>query len=104
MKIKNNNIPNDKLSLQQLKVLCMHKKQDSDEVAISRLKRPGLLALWLQWQSRPDAEVNITTSATLVAPQGPNQNNIDIDDPVVDNHGDDTMIVDDSNIIEVSEL
>ena len=102
MKIKNNNIPIEKLSIQQLKVLCMHKKQETNPVSISKLKRPGLLALWLRWQSRPDVEVS--GSATIVAPpKDLTQNIIETDPTVEDNHGDNTMIVDD-NIMEVCDL
>ncbi len=45
-KIKNEIIPVEKLTLQQLKVLCMHKKRYVDTISISKLERPGLLALW----------------------------------------------------------
>ena len=95
-KIVNQNIPLEKLSTQQLKVLCMHKKGDDDKVSISKLKRPGLLALWLAWQSRPDVEVSST-----IVPQGVSQTNVD-HNPVICNHGDDTMIVDDN--VDVREL
>ena len=88
-KIVKDNIPVEKLSLQQLKVLCMHKKRDDDKVSISKLKRPGLLALWLAWQSRPDIDISTTV------PQGLSQHNVD-NNPVVIDHGDDTMIVDDN--------
>jgi len=97
-KIKNENIPVEKLTLQQLKVLCMHKKRDVDTISISKLKRPGLLALWLEWQSRPDIDVS-----TMI-PQGTSQNNISCD-PVVNENGNDinTMIIDDDNM-DVTEL
>ena len=94
-KIAKNNIPVEKLSLQQLKVLCMHKKRDDDKVSISKLKRPGLLALWLIWQSRPDIEVS------TIVPQGLSQHNVD-NNPVVIDHGVDTMIVDDN--VDVMEI
>lgn len=91
------------LSMKQLKVLCMHKKQETDPVSISKLKRPGLLALWLQWQSRPDVEVNGSATMIVAPPQGRSQNIIDTDPAVEENHGDDTMIIDD-NIMVVSDL
>ena len=94
-KVLNDNIPADKLSLQQLKVLCMHKKRDDDKVAISKLKRPGLLALWLTWQSRPDIEFGSTGTEVPVpvpVPQGVSQTNVD-HNPVTNDHGDVTMNV-----------
>ena len=94
-KIVNQNIPLEKLSSQQLKVLCMNKKRDDDKASILKLKRPGLLALWLAWQSRPDIEVS------TIVPQGVSQINVD-HNPVITNHGDDTMIVDDN--VDVREL
>jgi len=95
--VLNDNIPADKLSLQQLKVLCMHKKRDDDKVAISKLKRPGLLALWLTWQSRPDIEFGSTGTEVPVpvpvpVPQGVSQTNVD-HNPVTNDHGDVTMNV-----------
>ena len=92
-KIKNENIPVEKLTLQQLKVLCMHKKRDADTVSISKLKRPGLLALLLEWQSRPDIDVS-----TMI-PQGTSQSDIGCD-LVVNENGDiiNTMIVNDDNM------
>ena len=94
-KIVKNNIPVEKLSLQQLKVLCLYKKRDNDKVLISKLKRPGLLALWLAWQSRPDIGVS------TIVPQGLSQHHVD-NNPVVIDHGDDTMIVD--NNVDAMEI
>lgn len=91
------------LSMQQLKVLCMHKNHDTNQVFISKLKQPGLLALWLQWQSRPDVEVNGSATMIVAPPQGLSRNIIDTDPAVEENHGDDTMIIDD-NIMVVSDL
>ena len=73
----------------------MHKKRDDDKVSISKLKRPGLLALWLIWQSRPDIEVS------TIVPQGLSQHNVD-NNPVVIDHGVDTMIVD--NNVDAMEI
>ena len=43
-KINSENLPQDKLSLAQLKILCAHKKIDLDKIYISKLKRQELLA------------------------------------------------------------
>jgi len=59
IKIQSENIPYEKLSSLQLKTLLMHKKRDDDKISISALKRSGLLALWLEWHSRPDMEINV---------------------------------------------
>ena len=76
----------------------MHKKRDGDTVSIYKLKRPGLLSLWLEWQSRPDIDVS-----TMI-PQGTSQSDIGCD-LVINENGDivNTMIVDDDNM-DVMEL
>ena len=50
-KIASENIPVEKLSIQQLKTLCMQKKREDDKFSISKMKRSDLKALWLAWQS-----------------------------------------------------
>ena len=50
-KIQSQNISLEKLSSSLLKVLLMHKKRDDNKVSIAKLKRAGLLELWLEWQS-----------------------------------------------------
>ena len=51
--IENNNVPTEKLSLSQLKILCSYKKRKGD-ITISKLKRDELLPLWLSWKDRPE--------------------------------------------------
>jgi len=48
------NLPFDKLSIGQLKLLCSYKKLKTDKVCISKLKRLELLPLWLSWKDRPE--------------------------------------------------
>ena len=43
--IIHNNLPLEKLSTAQLKILCAHKKQSSDKVCISKLKCCELMPL-----------------------------------------------------------
>ena len=93
-KMINENIPDDKLSAMQLKTLLMHKKRDDDKVSISKLKRPGLLALWLEWQSRPEEVID-----TIPVPQDESDKIDGHSHPVVDDHVDDTN---DSNNMDVS--
>ena len=50
------NLPLDKLSTAQLKILCAHKKILSDKVSISKLKRSELTSLWLSWRNRPERQ------------------------------------------------
>ena len=89
-KMKVENLPLEKLSLAQLRILCMHKKRDTDKVSISKLKQCELLALWLEWRHRLDDDVNIPI------PEGCSDN-IDHCNPLVDDHGDEIMIV--NNIV-----
>ncbi len=67
-------------------------------ISISKLKCPGLLALWLEWQSRPDIDVS------TMEPHGTSQNDISCD-PVVNeiDNNINTMIIDDDNM-DVTEL
>ena len=51
-KLTHDNLPLDKLSTAQLKILCSHKKISSDKVCITRLKRSELIPLWLSWKDR----------------------------------------------------
>ena len=67
---------------------------------ISKLKRPGLLALWLAWQSRPDIEFG-STGTEVPVPQDVSQTNVD-HNPVTNDHGDVTMNVEVN--VDVSEL
>jgi len=50
------NLPLDKLSTAQLKILCAHKKISSDKLSISKLKRSDLMPLWLSWRNRPERQ------------------------------------------------
>ena len=85
-KIINENIPVEKLSMQQLKILLMQKKRDDDKVSISKMKRSELVPLWLAWQSRPDVEmedmVGISNNNTEVSQDHNQQMNIDCDPDV----------------------
>ena len=100
IKILSQNIPLEKLSSSQLKVLLMHKKRDDDKVSIAKLKRADLLALWLEWQSRPD------TIDVLEKSQDYNENNTTQCNPViVDHHGENSVdINDERNEMVVSTL
>ena len=94
-KIKNENIPVDKLSIQQLKILCMAKKQDEDKISISKLKRSDLIPLWLTWQSRPGSfptTVDEDSSAVVLDQDHSQQINIDCNPDTVDDHGTIAMI------------
>ena len=64
-KIQKENIPVDRLSIQQLKILCMAKKQDNDKISISKLKRSDLISLWLTWQCRPDSAASICATTVV---------------------------------------
>ena len=64
----------------------MYKERDTDKVSISKLKQCELLALWLEWRNRLDDDVNIPI------PEGCSDN-IDHCNPLVDDHGDEIMIV-----------
>ena len=100
IKIQSENIPFEKLSSSQLKTLLMHKKCDDDKISIAKLKRSDLLALWLEWQSRPEMEIN----NVLNEPQDYIENDTTQCNPVVvDNHGDDLMIVD-NEMNEMNEM
>ena len=87
-KIINENIPIEKLSMQQLKILLMQKKRDDDQVCISKMKRSELVPLWLAWQSRPNVEIEDMVGAVISnnnteVPQDHNQQmNIDCDPDV----------------------
>ena len=69
----------------------MYKKREIDKVSISKLKLCELLAVWLEWKNRPDDNVNISI------PEGCSDINIDHCNPLVDDHGDEIMIV--NNIV-----
>ena len=86
-KIVSENIPVDKLSIQQLRILCMQKKRDDDKIAISKMKRSDLTALWIAWQSQPDIVVETVPNNTEIEalPQ-------DADDDMVDDHDNIVMI------------
>ena len=45
-------MPLEKLSLSQLKTLCSFKKQKTDKISTSKLKRNELLPLLLSWKDR----------------------------------------------------
>ena len=92
-KMINENIPDDKLSATQLKTLLMHKKRDDDKVSISKLKRPGLLALWLEWQSRPEEVID-----TIPVPQDESDKIDGHSHPVVDDHVDHDSIGNDMDV------
>ena len=96
-KIKTENLPLEKLSLAQLRILCMYKKRDDDKVSVSKLKRSELLAIWLEWRNRPDDNVNISI------PDGCSDINIDHCNHLVDNHGDEIMIVNNTSTKNVDE-
>ena len=95
-KIVNENLPDDKLLVIELKILLMHKKWDDDKVLILKLKRPGLLALWLEWQSRTEEVID-----TIPVPQDESDKIDGHIHPVVDDHVDDTK---DSNDMDISIL
>lgn len=67
-KIVNENIPLEKLSIGQLRVLCTFKKLKTDRVYISKLKRSELLPLWLSWKDRPEVheDVPVEEAATIM--------------------------------------
>ena len=96
-KIKTENLPLEKLSLAQLRILCMYKKRDDDKVSVSKLKCSELLAIWLEWRNRPDNNVNISI------PDGCSDINIDHCNHLVDNHGDEIMIVNNTGTKNVDE-
>ena len=93
-KIKVENLPLEKLSLAQLRILCMYKKRDTDKVSISKLKWYELLAIWLEWRNRLDDDVNISV------PEGCSDINSGHCNPLVDDHGDEIMIVNNTNVAE----
>ena len=94
IKIQSQNIPLEKLSSSQLKVLLMSKKRDNDKVSIAKLKRADLLALWLEWQSRPDI-IDVLNKS-----QDYNENNTTQCNPVItDHHGGNSMDVNDEMIV-----
>ncbi len=45
----------------QLKNLCAHKKRDSVKVYVSKQNCQELLAIWYEWQHRPEVAVVDTT-------------------------------------------
>ena len=49
-KLTNENIPVEKLSIQQLKILCMQKKRDGDTVCVSKMKRSELVGTRIAWK------------------------------------------------------
>ena len=85
-KIIDENVPVDKLSMQQLKILLMQKKRDDDKISISKMKRSELIPLWIAWQSRPDIEIEdvgvIVNNNTEVLQDHNQQNNNDCDPDV----------------------
>ena len=84
----------EKLSSSQWKVLSMHKKRDDNKVSIAKLKCAGLLALWLEWQIRPDIIDMLDKS------QDYNENNTTQCNPVItDHHGGNSMDVNDEMIV-----
>ena len=97
-KINLENLPVEKFSLAQLKILVGHKKRDSDRVSVSKLKRHDLVALWLEWQHRP--EVAVVDDTTTVVPEG--HSDIISDDvhydPLVNDHSNSAMVVDSNNV------
>ena len=95
-KIRSENLPLEKLSLAQLKILCMYKKKDSDRISISKLKRSELLALWLEWRHRHDV---VDVNGIAVNP--PLANNCD--DGTGTGTGKTIMIVDDDNVDDISD-
>ena len=81
----------------QLKILCAHKRRDFDKVYVSKLKRDDLVALWLEWQHRP--EVAVVDDSTIVPESHSDNISDDVHcDPLVDNHSDSAMIVDSNNV------
>ena len=103
-KMNTENLPLDKLSLAQFKILCAHKKRDSDKVSVSKLNRQELLALWLEWQHRPEVAVVDTTITTI--PEGHSDDIIDDvhHDPLEDDHGNSTVIVNNNDVRDESDM
>ena len=60
-KIESNDLPLEKLSAAQLKILCGHTKRDTDNVCISKLKRNELLSLWISWKDRNEIPTSLTS-------------------------------------------
>ena len=94
-KIEDENIPDDKLSALQLKTLLMNKKRDDDKISISKLKRPGLLSLWLEWQSRPDVVIDAELASQNII------NGTTEDDPDINDHIGNNMIIDDDDDVSL---
>ena len=60
-KMNSNDLPLEKLSAAQLKILCAHKKRDTDTVSISKLKQNKLLSLWISWKDQNDKITTLTS-------------------------------------------
>ncbi len=60
-KMNSNDLPLEKLSAAQLKILCAHKKRDTDTVSISKLKQNELLSLWISWKDQNDKITTLTS-------------------------------------------
>ena len=67
----------------------MNKKRDDDKISISKLKRPGLLSLWLEWKSRPDVVIDAELASTTE------------DDPDINDHIGNNMIIDDDDDVSL---
>ena len=103
-KMKSENLPLDKLSLSQLKILCSHKKRDSDKIYVSKLKRNELVALWLEWQHRPDVAVEGISTLVLEGHSDDISNEITNRDPLVDVHDNTIMNVNNNIVVDKSGI
>ena len=88
-KIINENIPVEKLCMQQIKIVLMQKKRDNDKISITKMKRSELVPLRLVQQSQPDVEIEDMVGVVVISnnntevPQDHNQQmNIDCDPDV----------------------
>ena len=102
-KLTNENIPVEKLSIQQLKILCMQKKRDGDTVCVSKMKRSELVGTRIAWKDWPDDttdDIVEVVDAKVLQQENSQQINIDCDPAVVEDHDNIIMILHGRNFSE----
>lgn len=86
----------EKLSIQQLKILCMQKKRDDDKICVSKMKRSELMGTWIAWKDRPDDTTDNmmveVVGAEVLQQENSQQINMDCDPAVVEDHDNIIMI------------